>query len=315
MALLFYVFFSATKHVHQFAIINPFAEDPYDAVGSFAVQIALFLALLSCLRSLLAGHPETNSRDQFDLVSRGNLLAFSAIALTLAADVVALARHTSSWSQSRNGLFLAAATFIFLTLSLYELARGWTVFRSLNPSSNPHHATAILLCIAASTVCLAVYPERWRTGIIGVLGTAILGMLLIFLQLGVISSTILRRANEPAHDLVDDVVALCESIKRQLPRLAPVYNAFDRIQRSPMPAWIAGWINPRRFRWRLCILSGAILGLLTIMMEFVTEQMPDARRALLLITIFVTIEAIGVTLAYALFGKPLSLFRDDRKAT
>jgi hypothetical protein len=51
LAILFYLFFQITKHHPILSLVNPFVEDPYDAVGSFSFQFALFTALLSLVRA------------------------------------------------------------------------------------------------------------------------------------------------------------------------------------------------------------------------------------------------------------------------
>jgi hypothetical protein len=48
VAAAFVVFFFASKH--RFGEVNPFAEDPYDAVGSFGIQLAAVAALAAWLR-------------------------------------------------------------------------------------------------------------------------------------------------------------------------------------------------------------------------------------------------------------------------
>jgi len=45
-ALLFFAFFQLGK-ISPFHGVNPFSEDPYDAVGSFAIELALFAGVLS----------------------------------------------------------------------------------------------------------------------------------------------------------------------------------------------------------------------------------------------------------------------------
>ena len=45
LAVVFYLFFQISKHDLALSQVNVFAEDPYDAVGSFGVQFALFTAL------------------------------------------------------------------------------------------------------------------------------------------------------------------------------------------------------------------------------------------------------------------------------
>src|SRR5215470_15338252 len=41
LAILFYVFFMTSKHDGFLSVVNAFAEDPYDAVGSFGAQIVI----------------------------------------------------------------------------------------------------------------------------------------------------------------------------------------------------------------------------------------------------------------------------------
>jgi hypothetical protein len=45
-SLIFWAFFQLSKSP-AFAAVNPFAEDPVDAIGSIAVQVALAVSLLS----------------------------------------------------------------------------------------------------------------------------------------------------------------------------------------------------------------------------------------------------------------------------
>jgi hypothetical protein len=51
LAILLFPFFDICKHAPALALVNAFAEDPYDAVGSFGIQLAPFLSLLAVLRA------------------------------------------------------------------------------------------------------------------------------------------------------------------------------------------------------------------------------------------------------------------------
>lgn len=56
-AIVFYFFFEINKG-GPFRDINPFGEDPYDAVGSFAFQVGLLVGILTYARALgLRGTP------------------------------------------------------------------------------------------------------------------------------------------------------------------------------------------------------------------------------------------------------------------
>jgi hypothetical protein len=86
-AILFAIFFQVNKG-GPFRAINPFGVDPYDAVGSFAFQGALFVGLLTYARALrLCNDPAQVAKVR--LVLRGNLLVLVFIWATLLADAIA----------------------------------------------------------------------------------------------------------------------------------------------------------------------------------------------------------------------------------
>lgn len=68
--------------------INPFSKDPYDAIGSFAVQGALLIGLLTYARALRL-RVDATQLAKSRLIWRGNLLIVCAICITLSADTVA----------------------------------------------------------------------------------------------------------------------------------------------------------------------------------------------------------------------------------
>ena len=75
--VVFYLFFQINKG-GPFRDVNPFANDPYDAVGSFAFQGALLIGILTYARVLrLREAPEQATKTR--LILRGNVLVLSAI--------------------------------------------------------------------------------------------------------------------------------------------------------------------------------------------------------------------------------------------
>jgi hypothetical protein len=86
-AIGFCLFFQISKG-GPFRSVNPFLEDPYDAVGSFAVQGALLLSLLTYARALrLNTDPVQATKAR--LILRGNILVLLAMWATLIADGLA----------------------------------------------------------------------------------------------------------------------------------------------------------------------------------------------------------------------------------
>src|SRR5579885_2936402 len=86
LAILLYTFFQYSKHQPALAVVNAFAEDPYDAVGSFGVQFALFTALLSLVRAFRPYQSDKVLDSQELLLLRGEYFSCLSIAMTLVAD-------------------------------------------------------------------------------------------------------------------------------------------------------------------------------------------------------------------------------------
>lgn len=89
-SLAFWAIFQLSK-IRAIQVASPFANDPYDAVGSFAFQIALALGFLSLAR-VVSIRDETGARARTPFILHGILLVELCVALSLIADIVAVAR-------------------------------------------------------------------------------------------------------------------------------------------------------------------------------------------------------------------------------
>src|SRR6516164_553800 len=83
LAILLYLFFDSCKHAPALSQVNPFADDPYDSVGSFAVQLAPFFALIAILRAFRPYQTEKVRARQRLLYARAAYFSCLAVALTL----------------------------------------------------------------------------------------------------------------------------------------------------------------------------------------------------------------------------------------
>jgi hypothetical protein len=102
-SLIFWGFFQISKSPN-FAAVNPFADDPVDAIGSIAVQVASAVSLLTLARAARVNHrPVSTYKDR--LIVRGNSVALLAIAITLVADLSAELQHPT-WNESLWGMVL-----------------------------------------------------------------------------------------------------------------------------------------------------------------------------------------------------------------
>ena len=101
-SLIFWAFFQIGKSPN-FVTANSFADDPADAIGSIAVQVALVVSVLMLARAAQVGHAPTASTYKRRLIVRGNSVALVAIGVTLVADTSMElqypARDTSIWGR------------------------------------------------------------------------------------------------------------------------------------------------------------------------------------------------------------------------
>jgi hypothetical protein len=136
-AIVFYLFFQINKG-GPFRDINPFGEDPYDAVGSFAIQGALLIGILIYARALrLWDAPPQAAKTR--LILRGNLLVLSAILVTLSADAIAEVVRPLPPSYWGNVLLVELA--LMFVLALMCVMALTVVFRRIQAVSPPHDLT------------------------------------------------------------------------------------------------------------------------------------------------------------------------------
>ena len=86
--VLFYIFFMASKHVFLLSNVAPFLEDPYDAVGSFSVLMAILIVLFNLVRLALIRKYEIDGRGLY--IIRGNLVIGWSILASLLTDGIAV---------------------------------------------------------------------------------------------------------------------------------------------------------------------------------------------------------------------------------
>jgi hypothetical protein len=135
-AIIFYLFFQINKR-SPFVEANPFANDPYDAVGSIAIQVALLISLLSYGR-VIRWRDDPGQANQ-RLILHGNILVLVAIFITLCSDALAeLVQPTSStlWSN-----ILRLELGLMFILSLVCALALWVVFRGVSTTPPPPNLT------------------------------------------------------------------------------------------------------------------------------------------------------------------------------
>jgi hypothetical protein len=163
-AIVFCLFFQLSKG-GPFRDINPFGVDPYDAVGSFAVQGALLVGVLTYARVLrLRDAPAEATKAR--LILRGNVLVLLAILVTLIADAIAEVVHQLPASYWGNVLLLELGLMFMLSL-ICAVALA-VVFRRIQTPAPPRDLTPAdgiddlwgLLCVPVTRIS-AVLPRAF----------------------------------------------------------------------------------------------------------------------------------------------------------
>ena len=135
-AIIFYLFFQVNKR-SPFVETNPFANDPYDAVGSIAFQVVLLISLLSYARVLRMRDDKSQSKER--LILHGNILVLAAIFITLISDTVAEFVRKLPPSVRVSVLRLELGLMFILTI-VCGLAL-WAVFRGIPTAISPPNLT------------------------------------------------------------------------------------------------------------------------------------------------------------------------------
>jgi hypothetical protein len=135
-AIIFYLFFQVNKR-SPFVEANPFAVDPYDAVGSIAIQVALLVSLLTYARVIR--WRDDPSQEMGRLILRGNILVLATIAFTLCTDLIAEIMQPMLPSVWVNILRLELSAMFLLTL-IGGLAL-WIVFQGMQTTTPPPNLT------------------------------------------------------------------------------------------------------------------------------------------------------------------------------
>lgn len=311
LAVLFYVFFQVSKHNVALSQVNPFAEDPYDAVGSFGTQFALFAALLSLVRAFRPYQADKTLKNQVLLLLRGEYLSCLSVAITLTADIVALIRHPSAWIGLAAGYLLVALTGGLALLTMLVL---WLLHRSarnIGSSSSRNIWISAISIALVSILILAFYPESWSESSPGELFTVLVGIAFLFVPLRAIGIALSSHPGTFFEDCIDDFIAIYRWLKAHTGPFVVICNLLEKFADLSLIRLILSWINPRKHTWNLVILIGVAMGILLVLAEVLGEGggPPQFGRLALVVTIFVSLECTGVLLGYALLAKPLGLFR------
>jgi hypothetical protein len=280
LALLFYCFFMFTKHDSALSAVNAFAEDPYDAVGSFGIQSALFSGVLCLIRVFHPYRSAAPSQQRKIFVMRAQIAAVLSVGVTLASDIVAVTRHPSLSFGSPAGYRLIA---LLGGMALLTFVVGALVRRAAREMPLPQVANnwkkAAVVSLAA-VVVLALYPENLRRYLLGELFTILAGATLLFVSIWAWTIALVPDRTDTKQD----------------------HSAV-----APIP------LNARKYRWGIVVVAGIFMGLFFVAGEASEGAgIPQAKLALV-VSVYLGLEIAGVLIGYGFLGEPLGLFRKNSR--
>jgi hypothetical protein len=314
LAAVFYLFWQISKQQPSLLQVNAFAVDPYDAVGSFSTQLALFTATLSVIRAFRPYQPSSAIATQILYLVRAEYITCLSVAITLVTDIIALLRHPSVWMDIPAGHLLVA---LVGGMALLTALVGWRIHNATLmirlPSAQHSWSRAIGISVAGMII-LVLYPENVTNSITGAVLTVLVGMALFFASVWVWAMAITPSLEAPDEDLIDDLAVLYRWLKSNMDRSSIFFTTCEQILGSSFLRPIVNWLNPRKHAWNGILLFGMLIGLALALAEAVGEGglgSNQPHRFVAVATLFIGLEASGVLVGYAFLAKPLGLFRQD----
>ena len=310
LTAVFIHFFNRAKRDAALAAVNPFAGDPFDAVGSFGIQLGFICATLAVIRAFRTDLKTESLSNRYTYAIRSMAVSQLAIIVTMLANAIALVRYSSQWIGTESGNDLAVITGgLFLLASLFSYYLMRLARRREVCSQNPlRQRQMVPFLILLGLLCL--YPAVWRDGTAGAILSAIAGMLVMFFSVALLSKAMFPCPDIPEKDLIDDLTGIFRDLTSRagfLPRRA------DMIQKragSPRFRGITDFFNPRLHEWNLLALIALLMGFSIAFAEiFGDGAAAGFGRALLVGVVFIVLESAGVFLGYALLRRFLGIVR------
>ncbi len=313
LSLLFTAFFFISKQGHIFSSFNPFAEDPFDAVGSFGIQLSLFAALLCILRSFRPyeeGEPPANQKV---LLFRGLIISVLSASVTLYTDLIAMARYNSVWVRLSAGPLLAFILVAMILLTLIFLRLVIKVSKEKIKISTNRLKTLTASFVLYSLI-FAIYPSNWRLNLSGEIFTVALGLLLFFLLIRLITNSLFPVLHGIRFDdSIDDIAALISYALSRFNFLKFIFLPIKKLSSSSFPRRIFNFLNPRLHKWNPAVIAALLAAVILTLNQTIGERVyPGSPHFVIIIIIFMSFETGALLLGYFLFSDYLGIFRSEK---
>jgi hypothetical protein len=151
--------FLITKHSLVALNVPPLRSDPCDAVGAFALITIIFIVITSLVRAF-DRHPKSLSSALLPLyLLRSQQAVVLAVFITIAADVVALGRHTAMWVN------LVSPTYLLVllgNLAVIGVTAQFLIFVvQRTPSQTQSIRWSLVVFTALFAIAVLVFCPEW----------------------------------------------------------------------------------------------------------------------------------------------------------
>ena len=177
-AVIYGCFFFLCKQGTVLPALCAYTADPYDAVGSFGIQLAALVCVVAFMRAMRMRR-SADAGEALLFVRSLAVLNLTVLA-TMVSDVVAMLRTVPSWGHTVLGWSIMADNLVMAIASAMLCALAARAGRAAAPGMHllPWRTTLLVWVVVAGM--LAAYPSAWESGMLGGVLTALVGMLALF---------------------------------------------------------------------------------------------------------------------------------------
>jgi hypothetical protein len=248
LSVVFVWLFFYWKHDRQLSPVNVFNVDPYDAVGSIAIQISLIASCFSVLRLFLHYTGEGTRYSNEILILRGNLLSQFSIIITMISNLIALTRFNMGWINSSPGVLLASMVISFLIITLLVVCRTLKVASAYNIETRFTLFSFKFFIVLSGFILLAFYPFMSQETIIRALFTAYAGMFIQIIILSSLTFLVLPPEKIVYEDLIDVIFKYYSILKERLRFVRYFTDKTGRFLSNRRINLVIDWLNPRKHK-------------------------------------------------------------------
>lgn len=165
----------ALKHLPGLRDAIPFGDDPYDAVGSFAAIVAVFVALLSVALAFGLFRPHCDEAVRRAFLIRMQFTVGFLVAATVVTDAIAMVRYPQAWVRSPHAMelvLLVAATLVVAAIAFPWGAAPEVDYRTISRKT--------IVAVLAAIAILAAYPEQLIVALVSHVATILVAAALLF---------------------------------------------------------------------------------------------------------------------------------------